>query len=113
LTYYDAWIKAPGASGEEATAWFPHERREAFFHIRDAIRAGRLRGEQIDQLAWRATVNRAELEVLMDEIYGPAGAYEARHDGGLKHLADKMRKLRAFIDAAPTGQAFQVWADEF
>jgi hypothetical protein len=111
MTYYDAWIRAPDASGEEAT--LPPARREAFFHIRDAIRAGRLRGEQVDQLTWRATVNRAELEVLMDEIYGPAGAYEARHEGDLKHLADKMRKLRAFIAALPADQEFQLKADEF
>jgi hypothetical protein len=113
LTYYDAWIKAPDASREEAAAWLPPARREAFFHIRDAIRAGRLRGEQVDQLTWRATVNRAGLEVLMDEIYGTAGAYEARHDGGLKHLADKMRKLRAFIAALPADQDIVLMADEF
>lgn len=113
MTYYDAWIKAPDASGEEAIAWFPPARREAFFHIRDAIRAGRLRGEQVDQLTWRATVNRAELEVLMDEIYGPAGAYEARHDGGMQHLADKMRTLRAFIAALPADQEIVLMADEF
>jgi hypothetical protein len=49
----------------------------------------------------------------MGEIYGPAGAYEARHDDGLQHLADKMRKLRTFIAAFPADQDIVLMADEF
>ena len=112
MTYYDAWIKATDASGEEAI-FPPPARREAFFHIRDAIRAGRLRGEQVDHLVWRATVTVAEVEALMAEVYGPPGAYEAYHDIGLQHLADKMRKLRAFIATLPADQDIVLMADEF
>jgi hypothetical protein len=102
----------PAASGEVTTAWFP-EGRDAFFAILDAIRSGRFRGEQVDHLVWRANVDRAQIQVLMTEVYGPPGTYEARHDDGLKHLADKMRKLRAFIAALPSDQDIVLMADEF
>jgi len=112
LTYYDAWLKAPHASGDEATAWFPPA-RDAFFHIRDAILCGRLRGEQTDHLVWRAAVTKGEVEELMREIYGPPGTYEAYHDAGLVHLADKMRAFRAFVAALPSDRDIILMADEF
>lgn len=116
MTYYDAWVKAPDASGESDPVWFPPSvagTGEPFFVIRDAIRAGRLQGEQVSHLAWHATVTRAELEAILTGIYGPPGVYEARNAGPLEHLADKMRALRAFIAAAPPGQVFELAADEF
>jgi hypothetical protein len=112
LTYYDAWLEAPDTPGSVATAWLP-EGRQAFSAIRDAIRSGRLRGEQVDHLVWRATVTVAEVEALMADVYGPPGAYEGRHDAGMQHLADKMRKLRAFIAALPADREFELKADEF
>jgi hypothetical protein len=111
-TYFDAWIKAPDASGETAIAWLP-DGKAAFFAVRDGIRSGRLRGEQVDHLTWRATVNRAEIKELMAEVYGPAGIYEVQHDGGLAHLADRLRSVRAFIAALPPDGEFTVTADEF
>jgi hypothetical protein len=112
LTYFDAWIRAPDASGEAATAWLP-DGKAAFFAIRDGIRSGRFRGEQVDPLAWHATVTRAQLEELLGQVYGAPGIYEARHDARLQHLADKMRKLRAFIAALPADQEIVLMADEF
>ena len=112
LTHFDAWIKAPDASGEATTAWLP-DGKAAFMAVRDGIRSGRLRGEQVDHLSWRATVNRAEIEELMGEVYGSTGIYEAQHDGGLTRLADRMRSVRAFIDALPPDGEFTLTADEF
>jgi hypothetical protein len=113
MTYYDAWLRAPDTFGETATAWLPPEHREAFFYIRDGIKSGRLHGEQVDHLTWRATVTPTEIEALLAEIYGPPGDYEARHDGGLTHLADRMRTVRAFIAALPPDQDITIMADEF
>jgi hypothetical protein len=112
LTYFDAWIKAPDASGKAAIAWLP-DGKAAFFAVRDGIQSGRLRGEQVDHLSWRATVNRAEIEELMGEVYGSTGVYEAQQDGGLTHLADRMRSVRAFIAALPADQDIVLMADEF
>ncbi|HEX2941241.1 MAG TPA: hypothetical protein VHO91_09350 [Rhodopila sp.] len=113
LTYYDAWLKVPDVSGDEATASFPPARRDAFFHIRDAILSARLRGEQIDHLVWRAAVTKREVEELLCQIYGPPGSYEADHDAGLSHLADKMRAFRAFVAGLPTDRDIVLMADEF
>lgn len=113
LTYYDAWLKAPDAAGDEATAWFPPARRDAFFHIRDAILSGRLQGEQTDHLVWRAAVTKGEVDELLCQIYGPPGSYEAYHDAGLSHLADKMRAFRAFVAVLPTDRDIVLMADEF
>jgi hypothetical protein len=75
--------------------------------------SGRLRGQQTDHLVWTATVTRAEIEALLDELYGPVGDFEARHAGAMEHLADGMRDLREFVAGLHPDGEYMLMADEF
>jgi hypothetical protein len=77
LTCYDAWLTAQEASEETTVVWFPDGER-VFFRLRDGIRSGRFRGEQVDHLVWRATVSRIEIETLLNELYGPIDCFETK-----------------------------------
>ena len=57
-------------------------------------------------------MTRAELEALLEECFGAPGRYEMHYDDE-HHLAQKMRRLRAFVGSLPSGQEVEVWADEF
>jgi hypothetical protein len=92
--------------------WFP-DGYEAFFAVRDGILSGRFRGEQTDHLVWTAIVTCAEIEVLLDELYGPIGDFEARHAGSMEHLADSMRDLREFVAGLQPDGEYMLMADEF
>ena len=108
MTFYDVWLDQP----EQAAAFFP-EGYAAFFTLKEGIDAGRWRGEQTSHLVWQAKMTRAEVEVLIEEVFGPEGAYEARHAGPLEHLADRMRALRTAVAALPEEELVAVVADEF
>jgi hypothetical protein len=96
VTIYDAWLTAPGVPENEPTRWFP-DGRAAFFYLQDGIQSGRLAGEQVDHLVWRATMSRTDIEAALVELLRPVGDFEARHSGVMEHIADRMRRLRAFV----------------
>jgi hypothetical protein len=108
MTFHDAWITRP----EQPPAIFP-EGDSAFSAIKDGIQSGRLRGEQAGHLVWRAQMTRGEIEALLEEVFGPKGAYEAQNAGPLEHMAEKMRELRAYVAALPEREEIIVTADEF
>jgi hypothetical protein len=57
-------------------------------------------------------MTRTEIKQFMVKIYGPLGAYEARHAGVMEHLADKMRALRSFVSCLPADGKFAVVCEE-
>ena len=57
-------------------------------------------------------MDRAEILAFIDEVYGPPGQYEAENSGAAEHLADRMRKLRAFVMALPPDRPFALVAAE-
>jgi len=126
MTYCDAWISdpsdVPGLDWKgistlvnapiRCSPMFP-EGHAAHFAIRKGIESGRLRGEQVDPLVWAAVMTKQEIVALLTEIFGPPGQYERRHDSGLRHLADRMRELRAFVNGLPADGVFAAVTDEF
>ena len=86
---------------------------KAFFAICKGVESGRFRGVQVDWGSWAAHMTRTEIKQFMVKIYGPPGAYEARHAGVMEHLADKMRALRSFVSSLPADGKFAVVCEEF
>ena len=75
MTFCDVWLEQPG----HPAAFFP-EGHAAFFRVKEGIEAGRWRGEQTDPLVWQARMTRAEIEALIEDVFGPEGAYEGSPD---------------------------------
>lgn len=110
MTCYDAWLSKPEAP-KEAAAWFP-DGQAAFFYLCDAIRSGRLVGEQVDHLVWRTRVSRADLERILLELCGPEGE-PVRKGYEPPQAVEQRAALRRFVASlAPTDSCY-FWADEF
>jgi hypothetical protein len=70
----------------------------AFSRLLSEIQRGTYPSVATDWGSSAALVTRAQIERFIDDVYGPPGAYEARHDGTVSaHLVPWMRDLRAFV----------------
>lgn len=124
MTQYDFWFELPDRAGlngdmlpltercQERGLIF-HQAREAFFVLRGKIKSGAVQGHQTDWGSYAVLMNRADIEALLAEIYGPLDSYEARYAGTMEHLADRMRELRAFVAALPPEALATVRVSEF
>ncbi len=125
MTYLDTYVtttnRVVGLGGEapedgtwsgSPVPWFPpdHGYGTAFFAIRDGVQSGRFEGVQVDWGSWAARMTRAEIEQFLEEIYGPAGEYEAKEP---EHLAEKMRTLRRVVANLVPGRHYAVVCEEF
>lgn len=82
--------------------------------VRRGISDGRFRGAQVDPLVWAALMSKAELLAFLDEVYGDPGEYERRFERGpLRHMAERLKSLRAYVAELPENEQFAVVADEF
>jgi len=55
-------------------------------------------------------MNRDKVLRFIEEIFGPADAYEAKHAGVMEHLADQMRTLRKYVAELPADGRYAVLA---
>ncbi len=63
--------------------------------------------------SWAALATWAEVEALLAAVYGPPGAYEARHAAAPEHLTERLRVLRTFVAGLPGGGPFTLVCAEY